>query len=71
MRLQQVLFISFVIIGAFGTDTLSSSAADKAREKLQGTKWGQLGLAMLEVQMATNGPLDELVTAFRNLHRDL
>jgi len=64
MRLQQVLFISFVIIGAFATDITSSAAADKARKELEKTQWGQLGLAMLEVQMATNGPLDELVTSF-------
>lgn len=62
MRLQQVLFLSLVIIVALATDI--NLAADKAREKLESTQWGQLGLAMLEVQMATNGPLDELVTSF-------
>ena len=64
MRLQQVLFISFVIIGAFATEIQTNIAADRAREKLESSQWGQLGLAMLEVQVATNGPLDELVTSF-------
>ena len=42
-----------------------------ARKSLEKTEWGQLGLAMLEVQLATNGPLEELKVSFRALNEDL
>ncbi len=36
-------------------------------ESLKKSDWGEMALLMIEVQMATNGPLDELMNAFRNM----
>jgi len=39
--------------------------------ELKKTGWGKVAVGLMELQVKTNGPMNELVTAFQNLIRDL
>ncbi len=40
-------------------------------KQLQKTGWGRVAVGLLDLQLQTGGPIDELITAFKNLVRDL
>ena len=51
------------------------SSADLALESkvndLKESGWGRVAVNLIQLQLATGGPMNELVTAFQNLIRDL
>jgi len=68
-------FAIFAIVLTIASAVQVKSSADLALETklkdLKKTGWGKVAVGLMDLQLQTGGPLAELVTAFKNLIKDL
>ena len=68
-------FAIFAIVLTIASAVQVKSSADLALESklkdLKKTGWGKVAVGLMDLQIQTGGPLAELVTAFKNLIKDL
>lgn len=73
MKATAILIIALLCTSSFciEMEAKEKKTAKKLLAKMKENRWGNLAVSLLEMQIRTNGPLDELITAFKNLWENL
>lgn len=68
------LVIVMIIVALANSMQVKSSfqlSMESTIKDMKKTGWGKVAAGLMELQIKTGGPLSELVTAFKNLIKDL
>ena len=71
MKTVALLFVLATLASSMQVKSSFQLRMENELKSLKKTGWGRVAAGLMELQVKTNGPMNELVTAFQNLIRDL